>query len=95
MERTRAISVVRKQALSFGNQKTHIAAEMESTSLLQDLLQRKGPMELSDKAAFGLQSSPYHVRISTTLRQGKQICEFFTMSALTISNASKSGHSVG
>jgi hypothetical protein len=54
MERTRAISVVRKQALSFGNQKTHIAVEMESTSLLQDLLQRKGPIELSDRAAFEL-----------------------------------------
>ena len=54
MERTRATSVARKQALSFGNQKTYIAAEMESTSLLQDLLQRKRAMELSDKAALGL-----------------------------------------
>jgi hypothetical protein len=54
MERTRATSVVRKQALSFGNQKTYIAAETESTSLLQDLLQRKRAMELSDRVASGL-----------------------------------------
>jgi hypothetical protein len=53
MERTRATLVVRKQALSFGSQKIHIAAEMESTSLLQDLLQRKAVMELSDRAALG------------------------------------------
>ena len=54
MERTRATSVVRKQALSFGNQKTYIAAETESTRLLTDLLQRKRAMELSDRAALGL-----------------------------------------
>lgn len=54
MERTRATLVVRKQALSFGSQKIHIVAEMESTSLLQDLLQRKAVMELSDKGCFGV-----------------------------------------
>jgi Zn-dependent peptidase ImmA (M78 family) len=61
MEQTRATLGVSKQALSFGSQRMHMVAGIQSIRLQQDLPQRKMAMELSDKASLKLYAVSRHV----------------------------------